>query len=77
MLRWGNRDDEKGVFDIGVEKRVYPSNKVWGLQVATAVGLILKDAGFLKYKTSVELLIFTRVGQTLWVKMVLESIILS
>ncbi len=51
LLRWGNRDDEKGVFDIGVEKRVYPSNKVWGLQIATAVGLILKDAGFLKYKT--------------------------
>tara|TARA_Y100000996_G_scaffold342105_2_gene279515 strand:+ start:8256 stop:12773 length:4518 start_codon:yes stop_codon:yes gene_type:complete len=51
LLRWGNRDDEKGVFDIGVEKRVYPSNKVWGLQVATAIGLILKDSGFLKYKT--------------------------
>jgi hypothetical protein len=51
LLRWGNRDDEKGVYDIGVEKRVYPSNKVWGLQIATAIGLILKDAGFLKYKT--------------------------
>ena len=51
LLRWGNRDDEQGVFDIGVEKRVYPSNKVWGLQIATAIGLILKDAGFLNYKT--------------------------
>ena len=51
LLRWGHRDDEVGVYDIGVEKRVYPSNKVWGLQVATAIGLILKDNGFLKYKT--------------------------
>ena len=50
LLRWGNRDDEAGVYDVGVEKRVYPSNKVWGLQIATAIGLILKDAGFLKYK---------------------------
>jgi len=51
LLRWGHRDDEVGVYDIGVEKRVYPSNKVWGLQIATAIGLILKDNGFLKYKT--------------------------
>ena len=51
LLRWGHRDDAQGVYDIGVEKRVYPSNKVWGLQIATAIGLILKDSGFLKYKT--------------------------
>lgn len=50
LLRWGLKDNNPGSWGVGVERRVYPSNKTWGLPVATAVGMILNDRGLMDYK---------------------------
>ena len=50
LLRWGLKDNVKGSWGVGVERRVYPSNKTWGLPVATAIGMILTDKGLMNYK---------------------------
>jgi len=50
LLRWGLKDNQEGQYGVGMERRVYPSNKTWGLPVATGIGMILGDQGFLDYK---------------------------
>lgn len=50
LLRWGLKDNIEGNYGVGMERRVYPSNKTWGLPVATGIGMILTDQGFLDYK---------------------------
>ena len=43
LLRWGLKDNQEGQYAVGVERRVYPSNKTWGIPVATSIGMILND----------------------------------
>ena len=50
LLRWGLKDNQEGQYAVGVERRVYPSNKTWGIPVATSIGMILNDLGFMNYK---------------------------
>lgn len=50
LLRWGLRDNIEGEYGVGVERRVYPSNKKWGIPMATAIGMILQEKGLLNYK---------------------------
>lgn len=52
ILRWGDavKDGNKIGRDIGVEAQVYPkSNAPWGFNLLGAIGMILKDAGYLNY----------------------------
>ena len=51
LLRWGLKDNKEGQFGVGVERRVYPSNKKWGIPMATAIGMILQEKELLDYKT--------------------------
>ncbi len=50
LLRWGLKNNKEGQFGVGVERRVYPSNKKWGIPMATAIGMILQEKGLLDYK---------------------------
>lgn len=52
ILRWGDavKDGQKIGPDIGVEAQVYPkANAPWGFNLLGAIGMILKDAGYLDY----------------------------
>ena len=53
LLRWGLKDNMEGQYGVGVERRVYPSNKKWGIPMATAIGMILQEKGLLNYKKCV------------------------
>ena len=53
LLRWGLKNNKEGKFGVGVERRVYPSNKKWGIPMATAIGMILQEKGLLDYKKCV------------------------
>ena len=50
LLRWGLKNNKEGEYGVGVERRVYPSNKKWGIPMATAIGMILQEKGLLDYK---------------------------
>jgi len=51
-LRWGEsfKGGNKLGVDVGVEIQVYPKNDApWGFNILGAIGMILKDKGFLNY----------------------------
>ena len=51
LLRWGLKDREEGNYGIGIERKVYPQTDVgWEFPMVTAIGMIVKDAGYMNYK---------------------------
>lgn len=49
LMKWGLRDNKKGDYAIGFEPTTYPGGKDWGIPMATALGMILTDTGYLGY----------------------------
>ena len=51
LLRWGDGDNKSGNPMVGMEHRMYPANEEWVVNIATAIIMIINDAGLFNYKT--------------------------
>ena len=50
LLRWGDADNQEGNHKVGIEARMYPAGPEWSEAIATAIVMILHDAGLFDYK---------------------------
>ena len=49
LMKWGLRDNIPDDYAVGFESTTYPSGREWGIPMATALGMILTDRGYMGY----------------------------